>query len=117
MKGRKQLSSRFQRRPSPLAKRNPNSASPTSASIRHRVPGEQEFRPLPLGRPPSRRSKSAVAHQSSKADEGLRHILASHTFNGVATDGLDGANPFERGRPSARQSRRRPAPHPPLPYF
>ncbi len=37
---------------------------------------------------------SAVAHQPGKADEGLRHILPSHTFNGIATDGLDGADPF-----------------------
>src|SRR5215472_15895807 len=37
MKGRTQLSSRFPRRPRPLPRRKPNSASPTSADIRRRV--------------------------------------------------------------------------------
>src|SRR5262245_31955840 len=40
-------------------------------------------------------SKSAVAHQPGKAYEGLRHVLARHALDGVATDGLDGADPFQ----------------------
>src|SRR5258708_39749719 len=65
--------SRFQRRPSPLAKRKPNSASPTSADIRHRVTGEQEFRPLPFGRPPSRTHDHPV--ELATADDAFLHIL------------------------------------------
>src|SRR5258707_3582947 len=52
------------------------------------VPGEA------LGPRRADESKSAVAHQPGKADEGLRHVLARHALDGVATDGLDGADPF-----------------------
>src|SRR5262245_9349029 len=52
------------------------------------VPGET------LGPRRADESKSAVAHKPGKADEGLRHVLASHALDGVATDGLDGADLF-----------------------
>src|SRR6266550_7375619 len=44
-------------------------------------------------------SKSAVAHQPSKADEGVRHLLARHALDWIATDGLDGADPFHADPP------------------
>src|SRR6516164_5063749 len=55
MKVRTQLSSRFPRCPRPLPRRKPKSASPTSADIRRCANWRTRVRPLPLGRPPSRR--------------------------------------------------------------
>src|SRR6266480_4334267 len=48
----------------------------------------------PLGPDVADESKSAVAHQPGKADEGVRHLLARHALDWIATDGLDGADPF-----------------------
>src|SRR6266480_1649641 len=57
------------------------------------VPGEA------LGPRRADESKSAVAHQPGKADEGLRHLLARHALDWIATDGLDGADPFHADPP------------------
>src|SRR5262249_14976289 len=43
--------------------------------------------------------KSAVAHQPSKADEGVRPLLTRHALDWIATDGLDGADPFHADPP------------------
>src|SRR5262249_5875168 len=52
------------------------------------VPGEA------LGPRCADESKSAVAHEPGKADKGLPYFFARHALDGVATDGLDGADPF-----------------------
>src|SRR6266480_700303 len=57
-------------------------------------------RPVCQGKPlgPGVRTK-AKARSPIKPDEGLRHLLARHTLDWVATGGLDGADPFHADPP------------------
>src|SRR6266436_8846789 len=75
MKSRTQLSSRFPRGPRPLPRRNPKSASPTSADIRRRVNWRTRVQAAPLsgGLPPAIHNVSKRLERLALALSKTRH--------------------------------------------